>query len=108
MKPLTAPFGTDDIASWEKDRDKFSPDKQKVTGPKSSVFLFIPLIPPFCHHLSFIVTSVYFIPYFCFLLGFFCAIKASVLLKQKYIQSCKSLEEFPLKKQISKGFFKEI
>ncbi|TWW63808.1 uncharacterized protein C7orf57 homolog [Takifugu flavidus] len=31
MKPLTAPFGTDDSASWEKDRDKFSPDKQKAS-----------------------------------------------------------------------------
>lgn len=98
MKPLTAPFGTDDSASWEKDRDKFSPDKQKVTGPKSSVFLFIPLIPPFCHHLSFIVTSVYFIP--LFFIGVFCAFKASILLKLKYIQSCKSLEEFPLLKEL--------
>lgn len=46
MKPLTAPFGTDDSASWE--RDKFSPDKQKVTGAKSSIsvhpfnFSFLP------------------------------------------------------------------
>lgn len=51
MKPLTAPFGTDDSASWEKDRDKFSPDKEKVTGPRSQL-LFIPLISPLCHHLS--------------------------------------------------------
>lgn len=50
MKPLTAPFGTDDSASWE--RDKFSPDKQKVTGAKSTEFLFTPLISPFCHRLS--------------------------------------------------------
>lgn len=79
MKPLTAPFGTDDSASWEKDRDKFSPDKQKVTGPKSTVFLFILLIPPFCHHLSFIVTSVYFIPYFWFRFLFLCHYSVSIV-----------------------------
>lgn len=49
VKPLTAPFGTDDSASW--DRDKCCPDKQKVTGA-AGVFGH-----PF--HFSFLPSSVY-------------------------------------------------
>uniref|UniRef100_A0A3Q3XC78 Uncharacterized protein n=1 Tax=Mola mola TaxID=94237 RepID=A0A3Q3XC78_MOLML len=44
MQPLTAPFGTDNNAPWERETDRFSPDKQKVNGPESPVSSSIHLI----------------------------------------------------------------
>lgn len=39
MQLLTAPFGTDNSASWERETDRFSPDKDKVNGPKTPAFI---------------------------------------------------------------------
>lgn len=33
MKPLAAPFGTDNGSSWEKEAGRFSQGKDKVNGP---------------------------------------------------------------------------
>lgn len=56
---LTAPFGTDDSASWERENDRFSPDKEKVTGPENPAFIssfsltFLPSLV-LLRHLSFL------------------------------------------------------
>lgn len=33
VQPLAAPFGTDNGSTWEREADRFSPDKEKVNGP---------------------------------------------------------------------------